>query len=363
MSQVIRITPDGSLLFRDARPFSAGVEAVTLPFPLPQTIAGAVRTTIGSASGYDFVDPSRKQDCVDEVMKWSVHGPLLELAGNRFYPAPADAHVTESTVLPMIPLEPGPGCGSNLPDGLLPMGAKGGNAGKPDASAPAFWPESLVVAWLTGGTVPHDLRVELKRHGFTPGIEPRTGIEVATISQCVKDAMLFGSQRLQVDAMSESDGYRRGSYIVKVDAAPDLRSSCLGRVGGESGIARFSAIEASSWPAMPQELIKAVGSTKNLKMQLVTPAIFGAGFHPAAIPGLSLVGACVPRWIPVAGWDYANRQPKPLRRMAPAGSVYFFKADSPEVAVKIARDNWIRPMSDERTDQMAGFGLAAWGVW
>ena len=55
------------------------------------------------------------------------------------------------------------------------------------------------------------------------------------------------------------------------------------------------------------------------------------------------------------------RGPKPVKRMVPAGGVYFF-----EVIHGTASDlahRWLLSVSDGDQDRRDGFGLAAWGTW
>lgn len=119
---------------------------------------------------------------------------------------------------------------------------------------------------------------------------------------------------------------------------------------------------------------------------LATPGLFEAGWHPdflkpvrsgdpsapleGAVPGtqvkVRLVGACVERWKPISGWslEHGKRGPKPVRRLVPAGSVYFFEVvegDASQLA-----DRWLKTVcttADEGQAARDGFGLALWGVW
>jgi CRISPR-associated protein Cmr3 len=55
------------------------------------------------------------------------------------------------------------------------------------------------------------------------------------------------------------------------------------------------------------------------------------------------------------------RGPKPVRRMVPAGGVYFFellKGQSSDL-----EKLWLESVSDEEQDRRDGFGLATWGIW
>lgn len=70
------IEPRDPLIARDGRPFDAapGARAASLPFPLPSTIAGAVRTRAGlNAQG--FFDPD-DADLIARVREVALRGPL-----------------------------------------------------------------------------------------------------------------------------------------------------------------------------------------------------------------------------------------------------------------------------------------------
>jgi CRISPR-associated protein Cmr3 len=108
-------------------------------------------------------------------------------------------------------------------------------------------------------------------------------------------------------------------------------------------------------------------------MVLASPAIFKDGWKPGWLDkGLSgelsgvklrLVGASISRWKAVSGWSLAPpRGPKPIRRMVPAGSVFFFEVEKSGDAAALA-DQWLHSVWDEQKERRDGFGLAAWGTW
>lgn len=71
------IEPRDSLIVRDGRPFtnSPGARARSLPFPLPQTLAGAYRSRRGLQEGLRFPEEAER------VLSWGVKGPLLAEEG------------------------------------------------------------------------------------------------------------------------------------------------------------------------------------------------------------------------------------------------------------------------------------------
>ena len=106
---------------------------------------------------------------------------------------------------------------------------------------------------------------------------------------------------------------------------------------------------------------------------LGTPAIFTGDWQPgwlkAGAPVLNttfrlrLVGAALERWRPVSGWSLEKGcvGPKPVRRLVPAGGVYFFEVAEGSAAA--LADRWLESICDDPQDRRDGFGLALWGVW
>ena len=110
---------------------------------------------------------------------------------------------------------------------------------------------------------------------------------------------------------------------------------------------------------------------------LVGPAAFDAGWRPAALEpdGGRFVGrfaglddivlhaACVGRPQHVSGWDVAGGSPKPTRRLAPAGSVYFItRRSGVAFTPDDARDVWLASVGEpaHRPDRL---GVVVPGIW
>ncbi|MGB9618953.1 MAG: type III-B CRISPR module-associated Cmr3 family protein, partial [Armatimonadota bacterium] len=126
--------------------------------------------------------------------------------------------------------------------------------------------------------------------------------------------------------------------------------------------------------AIPEGIQQCLAEAKRVRMVLATPAFFTEGWKPGWLNGdlvgsppgsslrLKLVGACVERWRPVSGWSLEPpRGPKAIRRMVPAGSVYFFEVV--ENGASGLNSLWLESVSDEEQARNDGFGLALWGLW
>jgi CRISPR-associated protein Cmr3 len=151
--------------------------------------------------------------------------------------------------------------------------------------------------------------------------------------------------------------------------------STLHPFGGERRLVHWqSKAQGPDGWSCPPSLVEALTKTPYLRMVLATPAVFKGGWKPgwlgdglngtppvAGAPPMRLVGACLDRWRPISGWDMRVRARKGIRRLVPAGGVYFFRADA-QLTADVARRLWLQPVCDEPQDQRDGFGLALWGV-
>ena len=125
--------------------------------------------------------------------------------------------------------------------------------------------------------------------------------------------------------------------------------------------------------ACPPSLRSALASTNQITMTLATPAFFRDGWKPGWLdeqltgspvqdgPRLALVGVCIQRWRAVSGWSYKSGGPKPIRRLVPAGGVYYFESDSKDNSALAG--HWLKSVSDGEQERRDGFGLAVWGTW
>ena len=98
-STTLRIEPRDSLIVRDGRPNEGRSHSSTLSFPFPGTVAGMVRTRLGSEPGQGFVLDA-DGDALARLREVAIRGPLLVRGGDAspasadadpFGPVPADA--------------------------------------------------------------------------------------------------------------------------------------------------------------------------------------------------------------------------------------------------------------------------------
>jgi len=376
---VLRIRGIDSLLFRDARPFSADIgasSARTLSCPYPGTVAGFVRTFAGDRLGLDW----SRRDSIDRVLKMTVHAPILQQNGMPLFAAPADAVVYRASgentpsvmcLRPDTHLPEGAGC--NLPSGLTPLRVS--TDVKPEPGY-IWWDAEAVTRWLLSAD-----GSAFNAPAPCAGMEREERVHVA-----IADGQGTGEEGLLYTVQFLSfERYRWGrkpsaecwALLARVHTEETVPWQGVGLLGGEKRLAAVEPASEEEWFRCPADLKSALSSARRVRLMLATPGIFDGGWKPRWVkdglegspptaPGLTLrlVSAAVRRREAVSGWDLqaSPPQPKATRLLAPAGSVYFFEVLNGDPSV-LAESAWLQPVSDEPQDARDGYGLALWGIW
>lgn len=374
------LDPKSPLVFRTGRPFGSTGGADGLAFPLPSSVAGALRTAYAEANPQGVaIDYSARQA---ELLNVKVSGPLAvrrPLDGQpleALFPRPADALYLLSAegnagVYPLLPGEGGAGAGCDL-DGLQPvLLATDAPEGKPQ-EGPAFWFKEVMDRWLQDSTL-QDPPARLGVKELPADIRSHAVIDPGTYGP--DPGNLFQSAGLDFGPRRHEGHRRRGwedyDYALLAQCSAELPYTCR-RLGGEG---RFAWIEPTSfWPTIAEAVAEALIDTQRVRLILATPAIFAGGWQPGWLdaktlegspPGvpevrLKLCAAALDRWQAVSGWDLVANQPRAVRRLVPAGAVYWFTVLTG--AEHMAR-LWLQPISDQEQDRRDGFGLVLPGVW
>ncbi|NOZ30002.1 MAG: type III-B CRISPR module-associated protein Cmr3 [Chloroflexi bacterium] len=373
------IEPRDPLIFRDGKPFSAvpGAMAKSLPFPFPSTIAGGVRTHAGPDADGRF---SEKR--IDELLSLSIRGPLLvEVGWDRkvtewFVPAPADALVfrgdndEEGRRRRLKPARVPDGARTNLVDRLVPVAlGRTMEKSKPHPKAPRFWKWRAFEEWLVAPT--DDLAAgPMDAWGQEgPVRERRIHVAMEAVTQTAKEGALFQTSGLEFVSGGRKDLSRVREMALAVETDAEMKEG-LGFLGGERRAVSWRRTDMTL-PPQPAGLADIVVGQKRCRLILLTPGLFERGHLPTwmveeCCPDVEvrIVAAAVPRYQAVSGWDYEKRKPKPTRRLAPAGSVYFLELNGDDDAIRRFVDAvWMQNVSDGEQDRRDGFGLAVVGVW
>jgi CRISPR-associated protein Cmr3 len=414
----LAVTPHDPIIARDGRPFGKdqGIRMRSLDWPYPSVLAGSLRTMLGKMNGGSF------DDVVTKLLDISVAGPLPMKGTQLFLPLPKDILAREENgnlvAIPLRPAVMGTGEGCDLPDGsLLPtMIPEAIEDDFKPKKLPAFWSMAKMIEWLANPsgfnfTLCRDPKKEddeTKRCDDekirecwqddpdfleAPKKDERihTGIDAKTGAAAVEEGLLFMSVGLDLSTTEEGGSICLAAKVEADGIFEELISKLddIHPLGGERRLVQWSQIDEPIGWNCPDKISSKLAELNSgkIRMVLATPAIFSNGWLPGWLnlitkedgkeilegipPGatdgrkLKLVSACIDRWRPISGWsaEAKSRGPKAIRRMVPAGSVYFFEAQNGKEASALAKSRWLESVCDKPQDCKDGFGLAVWGVW
>ncbi|GMV43319.1 MAG: hypothetical protein AMXMBFR64_50350 [Myxococcales bacterium] len=369
---VFTIEPRDTLVLRDGRPSLEGEPMRTLPFPWPSSVAGCVRTHLG------LDDTGRFGLTVAQAKEIVVRGPLLYRLddGEVFVPPPADClwnwpadGVGGSLVerRRLVPDDLGADFRTDLSgasDLRLLRAVDGGMPKSKAAPAPALWSWSDLEVWLREPPSGREVleRSKVGREALT--VEQRTHVSIDPTTGTAAEGMLFSTEGLRFGGRNERLGLL---FRCESPWAEPLRAKCAKNgtvtLGGEQRLSRLAAGEPRWWPSMTVRF----GAPRTVRLVLLTPGIFADGWCPGDLGGGRIVAAAVGRPQVISGWSFeteAGRKPgpKPVRRMAPAGSVYWVELPEGTDVSTWAAERWLRSICDDEQDRRDGFGLCAVGV-
>jgi len=366
----LRLDPLDVLFFRDGRPFTQASRAQS-GLPMPQTLAGALRTHWLRAAGCDFARLAERlrakatlEEAVAEVCQagWiaraEVRGPWLcrDIDGQLevLVPLPANVQRVKETTktqgnapptgewVRLDPLVPGhelPGWQPPMPD-MRPLWVK--RRARTERVVGYLRPAGLE-AYLAGDVPAEDM---VLRPEELYGFDHRTGIVVQPDELTPEEGLIYAVSLLALRP--------NVAFYAEVDLPADAPAGVLGAetlldFGGEGRKVRACPVERFAWPAPP------VPHNGRVLLLLTTPAVFAERWRPKLPEGLRLVAAAVSDYEAFSGWDLALGGPKPTRFAVRAGSVYFLESVNAQCTSGSLAE------SDE--DRRLGWGCALQGVW
>ena len=228
-----------------------------------------------------------------------------------------------------------------------------------------------------------------------PISEIRTHVRLDDRRGTAEDGKLFVTEGLRFDAAPD----RQFGIWTEITPSPALHERAAAQrdgihsLGGEGRLAFWQRTALSPESIKLNARVNIVEGRARLRLLLLTPAHFVDGWKPAwlsfshsaeafqgrpptrsdkNVPELRLCAAAVSRFQTISGWGLAPDQrtgfnkpgPKPVRRLVPAGSVFFVDFAATEAEPEqVARDLWLTSVTDSKADQHDGFGLIMVGTW
>jgi len=380
-----KLSPKQPLIFRDGKPFGTDDNmADTLLFPLPSTIAGAMRTAWAETNEKDY----------KKSLKKSVIGPFLTCTDTEtntsqlLFPAPADAvclkpkDKPESYIYRLTPQKIKENEGVNLPsEKLKPVFMIQDIKGKPAKDSPKFWHQDKLTAWLLDDTSD---QLTAKDQGVQNlPIETRTHVSIKPKEQTAKQGHLFQTAGLDFGRARHLEpegnekkqwGWENKEFGLACQFSGEIPET-LRTIGGESRLGHIKKQDGLI-PECPIDLSVAINKNRAFRLMLVTPAIFEKGYIPDFIGEetmqgtyhevkLKLHAVAVNRWQAGTSWDMAiaaskkGKGMRSLKRLVPAGTVYWFEfLESENINVE---SFWLTSIAGERVRD--GYGITLPGVW
>lgn len=336
-----------SLFFRDGRPFTMGEESYaqgTFP-PLPSTVRGALRSLwMGQ-----HIDTKGIEQLAIDSNKIELNYFGMAIAGKPVFPAPLDlffpdhsGDVTSLAAQAMQLIR----CDSitSSVQGVTHLFFSGSN-GKTESVTKHLLELNTMQKYVNG----EDSKGFPTQHLSSYILEEyKTGIGRDNDLHRTKDGLLY---RL-ISNRFHDDPEQTLSLLVDVahfQTTEPLSSRPI-PLGGERRSVVVEQLEENGF-ALPQ---KPALKDEYIKICMLTPGLFDS-WHPI-IADASLVAASIGKPVSVGGWDVLNKQPKPMRRAVPAGSVFIFKAKSTLHANELV-DQYHGQSLCNYPDDREGFGI------
>lgn len=247
---------------------------------------------------------------------------------------------------------------SSFPLPELPVLAQGAAR---DKLASGYWlTQQGWAAYLQGKT---PTAAQLVHSSELWRFDARVGIGMNATTRSVEDGKLFSAQAV---AMNPGVG-----FVAAVSGAVPPADGLL-RFGGDGRAATIQTAAIS----LPAPDYDAIASAQRCRIVLTSPGLFPAGWkllgcnddNRVVLPGgitAILVSAAVPRAETLSGWDLACRQPKPARRVAPAGSVYWLAElqGTPAALRKLVENGLWSELCEDDGRRAEGFNRIALAKW
>jgi CRISPR-associated protein Cmr3 len=331
MVEYRKITPVDVLFLRGNRLFGgAGEHGESQMPPWPSVFFGAMASRILADKGKigDITkSPDKAQAILNEVAGENYGCTFLSLAGKgkTYLPLPYDlVALQDEGGISLHPVNPCPLPGELRSSNTLPM--------VPILKTPER-KKPIGGIWLDLEGWKRHLAGKIANNSFCVNqgelwkVDSRLGIARDYSSKTAAEGKIYTTEGV---VMREDS-----SFLVGFDGLNIPKDGLL-RLGGDG---RGAVIEPCNGVEMPGDLGKPEDDWAGFRMILITPGVFPKGWLPPGCEkdkdgkivlhfnGLKaeLKAVTMKSHEVISGWDLANHEPKPARKVVPAGSVYWFE--------------------------------------
>lgn len=374
---IINIKSIDVLFFRDSKPFGRGSEHFTKSIfpPSSQTLYGALRTKVLEDLCCDYEEFKKgnfvfknqelvnkiglekiKEEIgtVDKIGNFTLKGPFLLYDGDIFLKLPADVKkVGEENSEKYKILHP-----FNWSNFNIQTDFEINNYPHIITDEPIKDEEGYIsLVEFTKYLLCEEIK-DIKKSKEIFDYEMRTGIGVNPDTNLTKEGMLYTMGFVRLN--------KNWSLCAEIENLSILSESGLIKFGGMNRICEYTKLKDNPFKFYFNEIDKIknlIEKSKIFKIILLTPALFNNGWISdkfEQIDGIKikLLSAVIGRPENISGWDLAKNKAKPLRRLVPAGSIYYFELLEGGVGELFEKLNFVN-FSDENSN--LGFGLTLIG--
>ncbi len=383
------------LVFRSGKPFGSQASAQDVIFPLPSAVAGLTRAL---AIGQGTLKTSQKRMSIKEAKADKDYQNILSKQARGAFlvryqdiknievlvPKPANAlyfEDKESGEVKLIRLEPQAFdgvCGSDLPEGLLPVQIEKDSddkdiKGKPYKKGAVYWTLSDLQKWQNKEPLTFD---DVQKNGMAQlPIDIRTHVSIDDETLASEDGKLFQTASFDMDyPLAKDDSNQtwsdtRYGFLVQSELQLD---EGLATFGGERRLSNFKEVDTQITPhsATLDKRLTNINNTQGFSLTFLTPCIFEKGYLPSWINEKTMTGilpntdiqvtlkaVAIDRWQGVSGWDSIVWRPKATRKAVCAGSVYWFGLSKDLTNQQLAQLDTMQ-WADNTQDKADGYGTA-----
>lgn len=354
---IVKFKPFDTLFFRDGKPFNMAEETVAagIFLPFPSVIYGAMRSSYIAQNGgiENFANMKDDIGTKDWPGKFMLRSVCLERNSVKYYPAPLDMGILSwdrdrGAVSELMKKDTDCAFSSNTDDidSLLIPAA---DTTKIEEGR-YFIAETYFKDYFNG------IRKGYPLSNISSFILPeaKVGIKRDNRSHTSEEGALYrvNMNRLKEDVLID----------VNIDGIDSNRFTQILKIGGEGRsvcISRDKEVGILAGSLNISDIMTNIKEKGRFRVYFMTPAIFTEGWRPM-FEGIDnnqikLASAATGKPIFSGGWDIVKKMPKPMLKVIPSGSVYYYDVPDKNGIESIINSIHLKNHGEKKEE---GFGYA-----